>query len=315
MAEETPQTETDIESLRRELEELRGENLSLKARTEVAESGKNQAEKRTMSEAERRLFAEESGCDSLIASKTSEADTIEARIAELSEEPGHGKEIANLTRQLTRLESDVREQTSRKAWLANQREQVATKAKEPVDDRKLANGAPLSGFTPRLQKWFEDHPKCFTDARYLRAAIRLSEDAADEGHGSGTEDNFRYVEERLPDARRQAPAGEEDRPTADSPYSRTAPPSNPEGEELEYTARAPQKPAAGKGSLAMPPSRTAMTSQSRQTGTRKPMLTAEQREVADNLYAHIPNLNERYTKYAEARQFMEDRRANNQHFQ
>lgn len=318
-SEAQPEGESEVEQLRRELAEARGQLAAKSSQAESSESRARQAEQRVLSEAEQKLLAQEQACDGTITSKNSEADSIESQIATLSDEPGHGKEIASLTRKLAVLETEIQNEKAKKQWLGNQRAQAATAAKAQIaqDNRLLANGTPLSAIESKAaQEWFKAHPRCFTDAKYLREVIRAAEDAADEGIATDTADYFAYVEERVgetgnPQNRQVA----SDVATAASPYSGGRQVAG-DG-EVEYEAEKPQPRAAGPGTLAaaIPPSRTARSSPTDGGRRRAPMLSAEQREVADSIFGHIANPADRYAHYVESERIMNAKRGQNRHFQ
>lgn len=306
MAEEAADTGTDtttdkqddLTALRAEMEQMKRELAASRAEKSAESTARSQAEQRALSSEERRIIAEESACKSTIDSFSTEADNIEAEIARLSDEPGHGAEISKLTRRLSTVTAKLHTEEQRQTWLATKREEAKSAASAPVDSGpKLANGAALSGFAPASQQWFRDHPKAFTDASYLKRVVAAANYALDvHGMADGSPEYFEFVEQEV-DGRTQPAARQE---------------PEDQGEDLEV--RKPQPRAAGPGSMnkAMAtiaaPSRSATTSSG--TGPRRQaMLSADEREVADKLYGDkFPNQADRYVHYAEMKKYQTDRK-------
>lgn len=302
---DTTSSTDELEALRAELATAKSEANRYKAESQSERNGRLQAEQRGMSETERRIAADESACKASIDSLNGEADTIEAEIARLADEPGHGAEIAKLNRRLAIVVNKASTEENRATWLAGQREQAKAKSAEATDNKteKLANGSPISQFAPEVQTWFRKHPECFTDKAYLNKAIAIAGMARDvENLPENTPEYFAYVDEQLggqSTQRRDAQQKQED----------------DEGEDLEteltHTVKNPQTRAAGPGSMRQaavaPPSRSAVTP----SGTnprRQALLSADEREVADKLYADkFKNPADRYAQYASDKKYMAER--------
>lgn len=295
-ADNSPAPKDDIAALRAEMEQIRRERDTYRAESQNERSARLQAEQRGMSETEKRILAEETACSSAIESMGREADAIEAEIARLADEPGHGAEIAKLNRKMAGIEADLRTEKQRQTWLSGQREAAKAKSAETVSDtgQKLANGAALSQFAPEVQSWFKKHPQCFTDTAYLNKAIAAAGYARDvEGLAENTDDYFAFVDDRL---NGKAQASSQPNPVA----------QDDEGEELVPTVQRPQARAAGPGSMAAviaPPSRSAPTGTGTPGNRRQPLLSPDEREAADGLFGHIPQ-KDRYLHYAERKEMM-----------
>jgi chromosome segregation ATPase len=310
VAEDTADTGTDnvevtadkpdeLASLRSEMEQMKRELAASRAEKSAESDRRTQAEQRALSAEERRIMAEETACKSTIDSYNTEADNIEAEISRLADEPGHGAEIAKLNRRLSSITAKVQTEEQRQQWLAGQRERAKAEAAAPADTGpKLANGTPLSQFQPVVQQWFKDHPRTLTDETYLKKAIAAASYARDvHGLVENTPEYFEFVEREAdgrPAAQPQRRAAQEDE----------------EGEELETTVQRPQTRAAGPGAMreamaaVAPPSRTA-ASQSGTGSRRQPLLTAEEKEVADSLFAdRFANPADRYVHYADRKKMM-----------
>lgn len=317
------QVETDAPE-RDELAELRAELQQMQGRLSTAESalasertGRANAETRVMSEAEKRLLAEETACDTAISSISSEADALESQIAALSDEPGHGKEVAALSRKLSQAETRLFNEQQRKRYIGNQREQAKTAASARTAEyqgRKLADGTPLDVFNPQVRQWFEAHPESFTDRNFVaRARAAASAAITLEGIPENSQDYFDYVEEKVAGGRRQpAQRREPEDDPDDSPYSQPARARNvaadADGEDLDYRVRQPAPPAAGRGSIAAvaPPSRSVPNGAGGSGSRRAPALSNEEREVAIDLYANLPAA-DAFVKYAENKRLMATR--------
>lgn len=329
---EAPNRDTEMEELRRLLAEATNQRDTYMSRAEQAEAREREALEKSMSEEERRLLAEENACESTITSLESEAQSIEDQIASLADEPGHGKEIAQLTRKLAGIETNLGRQRDRKEALAGEREAAAGKAaqqptaqrgaSQPAQaDRRLPNGRPLSSFDEPSQRFFLAHPKVFTDQKYFKQVVRAAEDALEDGHEVNSREYFAAIDASVrpmsqshdegvdEDIDNGDGAADDGVANADNPYSQT------DGGDLDYTVRSPQPAAAGKGAMrtVAPPSRqTPNGAGGRDRRNAKQLLSSDEREAANDLYGHLPET-ERYTKYAENKQIMQSR--NSRHFQ
>lgn len=313
MAEDTAETGTDnveviadkpdeLAALRTEMEQMKRELAASRAEKSAESDRRSQAEQRALSAEERRIMAEETACKSTIDSYNTEADNIEAEIARLADEPGHGAEIAKLNRRLSSITAKVQTEEQRQTWLATQRERAKTEAAAPADNGpKLANGTPLSQFQPVVQQWFKDHPRTLTDETYLKKAIAAASYAKDvHGLAENSPEYFEFVE-REAEGRAQAAPQRQD--------------PEDEGEELDATVRKPQQRAAGPGSMraamaaVAPPSRNAATQSGGNGAKRAPMLTADEREVADKIYGDkFANPADRYVHYADMKKYQAERK-------
>lgn len=295
--------ETDSQRLTRENAELKAALASSNTALEAVSREKTDAQRGQMTESQRRIQAELSGCKGQIESLSTEADGIEAEIARLSDEPGHGAEISKLTRRMAQVEAESRELQGRERYLTNQFERAKTEAAAPTG-KVMANGQPLTAFDPAAQAWLEAHPRSFTDRAYFNRIVAAAQAATNlEGLTQNSPEFFAYVEEkaegRAAAPRRRTEQIEED----DSPLSDTAPAT---GDDL-YAVKKPQAPAAGRGSMASvaAPSRT-VPGNTQAGGRRVPALTAEQKSVADDLYGELAPI-DRYKKYAANIAYMAER--------
>ena len=305
---EAPVERDEVAELRAELAQLKAESASKDNVIREANAGRQTAEQRSMSEQERRLRSELASTETTLIAMESEATTLANQIGTLSDEPGHGKEIAELTRKLARVEARIETEGNRKSFYTNQIEQAAAASKQvaerPVGEI-LASGVALGTLSPSVQQWFRAHPKSFTDKAYLNRVIAAAQYATEvEGITVESPEYFEFVESKIGE-RKAAPTtiehddeGEDlGRATTESPYSKTT-------KEVSYTPENPQPRAAGPGTI--PPSRSVPTGSDRRPG-RAPLLTPEEREVADALYGHHKNPADRYQKYAENRELMKSR--------
>lgn len=326
---QTAREPSEADQLRAQLEALRGENATLLRERDDATTKRVQAEQAGMSEVERRLAAEIGACDTQMTTLDSEGEALESQIAALADEPGHGKEIASLTRKLSQNTTARAQQEQRKQWLEGQA-QVAKNNREQAGKqptgRLLADGRSLDMFDPSTRSWFEKHPQSFTDKDFLeRASAAAMYASSVKKLAPRSQEYYDFVEQEL--GLKQAPVEEDDefeqgedlggivarrRAEADQgPYSqprdtRQSQPANrqkPAGGDLDYDVQSPQSRAAGPGAIATPVSRQIRQPGERRQSRRTPDLSAEEREVADNLYAELAPA-ERYTRYAENRAYM-----------
>lgn len=304
----------DLAALRAELADLKAGKASTDAELRQARGALRTAELSRMSADERAIVSDQEACDARLESMEGEATSIEDQIAQLADEPGHGKEIAVLTRKLSTLSANLVDENRRKAYLAGQREKVTNQNKQhreaaPADgERLLANGIVFSKLAAPTQAWLEKRPKAFTDARYAKLLVNTAQRAVDiEGLADNSPEFFRFIEDEMGE-------GAADTTTTDDI-------DEDEGEEIaadptheSYTPERPQSRAAGPGAMssAAPPTRQAPAGGS--GGPRRaPTLSAEEREAALNIYSHL-NISDadKIVKYATGKKYMKDRQ--NLHF-
>lgn len=304
----------DLAALRAELADLKAGKASTDAELRQARGALRTAELSRMSADERAIVSDQEACDARLESMEGEATSIEDQIAQLADEPGHGKEIAVLTRKLSTLSANLVDENRRKAYLAGQREKVTNQNKQnreaaPTDgERLLANGIVFSKLAAPTQAWLEKRPKAFTDARYAKLLVNMAQRAVDiEGLADNSPEFFRFIEDEMGEAAvvtTQTDDVDED-----------------EGEEIaadpvreSYTPERPQHRAAGPGAMSSvaPPTRQAPVNGN--GGQRRmPTLTAEEREVALSLYPDSKLSDaDKLVRYAAGKKFMAER--TNQHF-
>lgn len=292
---------SEAAELRRQLADAKSTAAVHESRFRSADHARRQAEMANMSAQERALVSAQESCDTTLESREGEIQSYEDQIAQLADEPGHGKEIAQLNRKMAEAVTEVSDLKRRKQYLANEREKF--KGAQPSDaaddpnDRALPNGQKLSNFGPKTQAWLIAHPKAFEDARYFGRAVAAAVKAVQaEGIPDQSDKYFEFIEKELgdePAQSRQAAEADQD---------------DDEGDDILPAEPKPDRPqhrAAGPGSIgAAPPTRTTPSGSGNGGRRRQAALTAEQREVADNLYSAMPNAADRYVKYAENLQIM-----------
>lgn len=304
----------DLAALRAELAELRTGKAHAEAEARTAKGALRTAELSRMSADERAIVSEQEACDGRLEAAESAASAIESQIAQLADEPGHGADIAKLTRQLSTLSVKIEAETGRKDYLAAQREKVTTHNKQqreaaPADDngRKLANGILLSNLGAPTQAWLEARPKAFTDVRYAKLAVLAAQKAVDvEGLQDQSPEYFRFIEKELGEGPAIASADVEDDVEDGDDILAQDPPAR---QTESYAPERPQHRAAGPGSMSnvAPPTRQAPAGGGggRQ---RAPTLTAEEREVALSLYPDSKLSDaDKLVRYAAGKKFMADR--------
>lgn len=305
----------DVAELKRQLAESKAEAGTAKAQLRTESEKRRNAELQNMSAQERALVSDQEACDSRIEAMEGEAQSYEDQIAQFAEEPGHGKEIAALSRKLAQVSAKLETENNRKTFLAGQREKMKAQPKPDASDngneRVLANGSKLSAYGAKTQAWLEAHPKAFTDARYLNKAILAAQEATGvEGIDDQSPDYFAFIEEKL--GERAAPKTDGDQDDQGEDFEPVPPAAEHRTiDRQSYEPEKPQQRAAGPGSMAVAPTRQVPVGNGGGSNRRQPALNAEEREVADALYASLPAA-ERYVKYAEGKRYMRER--NGGHF-
>lgn len=312
-------TTDDVVELRRQLAEANTARAAAETEASTYRSKAREAELNAMSADERALVSQQEANESTLSALESEMAGYENEIAALADEPGHGKEIAALNRKLASAAAKVETENNRKTYLAGLREQAkgrtaSTAAGHKAEDtaEKVADGTPLSAFGAPTQAWLKKRPAMFTDRRLFKTAKVAAIEAIEvEGLTDQSPEYFRFIEDKLGEHQQSEHAedgeqeeGEEVEAQEEQQIEQRRP-----GAEERYEPENPQPRAAGRGSM----STAAAPSSSRlRTGTdtgnrRKPALTAQEREVADALYASERNPAERYRKYATNREIMNGR--------
>lgn len=314
---DTSDTSTDdLVALRAENERLKSQQSTLLSERDRERQGRITAERAGMSAQERELVAAEDAAGSDISRLESDLQQAEDEIARLSDEPGNGKAIAALNRKMATSAAELLRATDRKAYLADQRTKLKTShetrqarqtEEESGDDRLLANGAKLSAFPKITQEWLLAHPKAFTDRRYLGQCITaVTKGIQVEGLKDNSPELLNFVSQEIGDDADDQEDDQDDQEEEGQEVETTRQ-TRPADEE-RYEAENPQHRAAGKGTMRGPaaPSHRATvgTGERRQ---RRVSLTADEREVADGLYASIKNPADRYIKYAENKKIMDSR--------
>lgn len=315
---------TEAADLRRLLSEANNRAASAERTASEATRARRQAELASMSAEEKAVATAQDACESELSSLEAEASGYEREIAAMADEPGHGKEIADLTRKLSRAESALGRAAERKEFLAAERDRVTgqnKKARERAEqddtgsDMALPNGSRLSQYGPQTQSWMQAHPRIFTDQQYFARAVRYATEATDDlGIKDQSAEYFRHIEEKLGEATPARRAAESDEDEEGEDLGNDNRRGAGEESEERYTPERPQTRAAGPGSMAAaaPPSRRVPQGGGNGGRQVKAKLSAEEREVADNLYADMRNPADRYAKYAENKAIMNNREP--QHF-
>lgn len=317
MARSKSDTDTDVAALRSQLAEAQAERDNFRTQYQTASGRIREAELARMTSDERALVADQESSAGKIESMENELSTMEAEIARLADEPGHGAEIAKLNRAMSTTSAKLETETNRKTWLDGQREKFTKQAEartkgaevDPTDE-KLPNGAPMSAFSPKVQAFINSNPRLKTDAAYFKKAVAAATYAVDaEGIKDQSPEYFAYIEEKL--GIRAAEQAEDDDEEQDD-----------EGEEVETQeirqaheqGRPVTKQAAAAGSGSIAPVIRQTPTGFGGSNRRAPTLTAEEKEVALSLYAHIPGISDadKLKRYADGRRYMKER--SNQHF-
>jgi hypothetical protein len=274
-----------------------------------------------MSAQEQAIVSQQEACDSNITSITNEIDGYEALIAQLSDEPGNGKAVAEASRKMSRASAVLIQEEGRKDYLASQRDQVANRNKETReaagrDDqqgsgRKMANGFPYDSFPAKTKAWVDAHPQAFTDKTYWDRVIRYAQEATqDIGLADESPEYFRHIEQKLGEVQssRRAATDEEGDEGDENEEGDDLPEGQPQRRtEVNYVPEQRQERAAGPGSMAARPTRQVPQGNGQPARRGSIKLTSQEREAAESLYPNLPNVADRYTAYAEGKKFMTER--------
>ncbi len=312
-------SQDELETLQRELSELRGTKATYETALDSERRRRIEAERARMGDAERYVASQQDACEETLSRLEIDIEALTSRYAELADEPGNGRALAEISRKLAQSEARIVSETDRKERLAMDRERAkadTARASQPTG-KVLANGSPLEAIQSAAQKaWLEKHDRAFTDVGYLNR-VNAAANAASvlKGLTTDTPEWFAAIEEAIgehsaPAKVDAAPAddGDDVVATVDSPYSSPRTPPKPsQSDELAYNVANPQHRAAGPGSIAAAPPSRSIPGATPQRGQRTPKLTAEEREVADSMYAKIPNAADRYAHYVKSRDFMASR--------
>lgn len=297
----------ELAALKAALEASNRERDTFRVRAEAAESGKAGAERQVLSEAERRVQAEIAAVESALASNETEAESI---VAEIDAAQAEGKPTGALQRKLAKVEASSTDLTNRKTYYGQQLERAkeAAKAPPPVQTQKLADGTPLGNFSASMQAWAKDHPELLTSRAAVMRGYAADAEARERNVVVESKEYFDILSAAVRGVQPVQQATDDDDASA---YSSGAAETD-EAAQAEaaaaiarQTAAKPQPGPAGSGSMRATPTRQVPGNPAARG--RVPALSADQREVADFLYASIKDPRERYAKYVTDKEFMDNR--------
>lgn len=301
----------DIAAMSAELAELRASKAHADGEVATYRAKLRESELAKMSAQERAIVSDQEACDARLSDLESKAQSIEDQIAQMADEPGHGREIAKLTRELTTVTTNIDGETRKKDYLAGQREKVTNQNKQtreaaPAAGAKLlANGIDVSKLAAPTQAWLDKRPKAFSDVRYAKLIVAAAQKAVDiEGLPDNSPEFFKFVEDEL----NESPNVENDDDGEEEEIGTSVP------ERESYAPEKPQHRAAGHGSMqAAPPTRQTPAGGNGGGNRRQVSLSADEREAALNIYSHLPISDaDKLVKYSEGKKYMAQR--NNSHF-
>lgn len=304
----------DVAELRRQLESYKSRAETAEAVGRTERQGRIRAERQTLTDTQRRIAEDHDNVEGKLESLAAEAERIEERIAELSDVPGNGKEIAKLITRQGQIAAENLDSTRKRDYLKAQIDRFAKGgAVEPentgtdADGRKLlANGQSISQFPAPSQAWLLRHPEAFTNAGFLEKVFAAAAAATKvRGHAEDTDGFFRDIEEQI--GERQAASQTPD--PEDGEEIVIVPKDGADKGDLRSVEK-PQSGPAGPGSMsrvaAAAPTRATPTGGSGGGGNRKISLSREEAEVAQSFWPTL-SPQDAAVKYAESRTFMKAR--------
>ncbi len=175
--------ESELDTLRKQLEEERAEKSRIKAENEGLRKATSEYSTRLNNETTGRISAEEAAVASGLSSNISEADKLEKEIA-LAYENGKFSEAASLTRKLTAVQANINDWEAKKT-------QVEYAKKNPV----VAPVVPKP--KTRSEQWVEDHPEFNTDETFKDKVMALHYAARAEKIKPDTEEYIKFINDGI----------------------------------------------------------------------------------------------------------------------
>lgn len=298
MAKSKDQDTDEVVQLRAQLEAERSARASAEGSVQTERQARRAAEKANMSAQERSVVTALESSEAQIEALDGQIESYENEIARLADEPGHGKEIAALNRKMAEAVSGRGREADKKAYLASEREKMKTQAeRQPAEEaagEKMPNGAPLASFDPKTQEFIRQNPRLMTDAAFFRKGIAAAQSALElEGLRDQSTEYFDYIAQKLGlKATPQQEDGEQDE-------------QDDEGEDVPPIVTE-RRPAASRAAAA-PVTRQAPATGSSGGNRRTTRLTAEQTEVALELYGGNMSRADAIKKYADNLAYMQSK--------
>lgn len=218
-----PISDDDLNELRRSRDDANAQLARERTNRARIERERDEARGQMHSAVEERWRAEEEALDGSLSASESEADGLEARIAQLNAD-GAFAEAAKASRQLSKLEAQIAQIGQRKQWLTETREQQKQQAQRQPPRRQGGDvSVDLTSYSDRQRQWIEqDHPEYLTDAKFRQRVAAAHYAAVAEGSDIDSDDYFASIEDKIAGsskARREPELGEEapeQRPRRDS---------------------------------------------------------------------------------------------------
>jgi len=171
--------------------------------------------------------------ESRIAAVTNAITTAKAGIAEAKRrlsaayESGEFEKAADISAEIAAFAADIKAYERDKAAAESQSKEPAQKPANTSTARDQSGiDQAISGYSPRAQNWFREHPECVTD-RKLRAKVTAAHyDAESEGYVPDTDAYFSFINERMGFTKKNVAdaAGDDD---DDEPDVKSVPPAPP----------------------------------------------------------------------------------------
>lgn len=241
-------SDSELDALKRALEESRENERSLKEQVTKERTEKTEVVSKLSAETGNRLSAEEVAIVNGLAAATSEAERIERELVD-AQENGKFADAAKLSRQLASAQNKIDKWEGDKNRFEQFREQQKNRPAKPD---------PLASFTPASREWIEKNPRFLSDSKFKAKVLAAHYEADADGVPLDSDEYFMHLDNAV--------------------KGKTAKPEEPE-EDVEQV-RQEVKPQKQATRSAAPPSRGASNTNMSKQGNGQIKLTAQQVEAA-----------------------------------
>lgn len=171
--------------------------------------------------------------ESRIAAVTNAITTAKAGIAEAKRrlaaayESGEFDKAADISAEIATFAAELKTFERDKAAAESQAKEPAQKPANTSHARDQSGiDQAISGYSPRAQNWFREHPECVTDKKLRSKVTAAHYDAESEGYVPDTDAYFSFINERMGFTKKVAAdtAGDDD---DDEPDVKSVPPAPP----------------------------------------------------------------------------------------
>ena len=182
--EELSTSDSELDTLKKALEESRNDAQSYKDRALKAETEKTEIVGKLHTETGNRLSAEEVAIANGLAAAISDAERLERELVE-AQEQGKFADAAKLSRQLASAQNKIDRWEGDKETF--ERNKKAVKEQPQQKD-------PLATYSPAAREWIGRNPKFLTDAKMNAKVMAAHYAATAEGIDVDSEEYFRHLD-------------------------------------------------------------------------------------------------------------------------